>query len=248
MVASRPGLAHFRRIYFAASAAWIADAVGAGHVLGSGDACAFLDPPGDGNLWLHAVAGPPGSLLGLLGRLVRLGAAGGGTLTVEAPAGAEIQSGLDALGFEPAGAPDRYLVLEAPTGAQSAGRLESRDRRLFMTASLDGNAAARRTSSAGARMVCGTGNGSPGNGPRTRWAICGPRRPRSTTGGAGGVDSARFGPLAGKRVLKLDPGTRRSIPASCTGWRRRERRSSPSTSAQHRGVTGAAPGRWTRRL
>jgi N-acetylglutamate synthase-like GNAT family acetyltransferase len=107
MVASRPGQAFFHRIYFAASAAWVADAAGAGQVLGSGDACAFLDPPSGGTLWLHSLAGPAASSLRLLAGLIDAGAGGRGTVILEAPADAEIQGGLDALGFEPAGPHDR---------------------------------------------------------------------------------------------------------------------------------------------
>ena len=131
-VASRPGLAFFRRIYFAAGAASIADAVAAGLVLGAGDACAFLDPPGNGKLWLHFFAGPTASSLRLLAKLIDPGAGSCRTvstlipLIVEAPAEAEIQSGLDTLGFEPAGPGDRYLVLEAPTGAAGSPALAHR--------------------------------------------------------------------------------------------------------------------------
>jgi N-acetylglutamate synthase-like GNAT family acetyltransferase len=115
LLASRPGLAFFRRIYFAASPGAVAEAVAAGHVLGTGDACAFVDPPSTGKLWLHAVAGPAVSSLRLIDKLVRAGAGGRGTLLVEAPADAEMQSGLDELGFAPAGPRDRYLVLDKPT-------------------------------------------------------------------------------------------------------------------------------------
>jgi N-acetylglutamate synthase-like GNAT family acetyltransferase len=125
MVASRPGLAFFRRIYFAASAASVAEAVAAGHVLGTGDACSFLDPPGKGHLWLHSLVGPASSSLRLLAGLMHPGAGGRGTLIVEAPAEVEIQNGLDTLGFEPAGLHDRYLVLEAPTGAIGGPRRSS---------------------------------------------------------------------------------------------------------------------------
>ncbi len=114
MVASRPGQAFFHRIYFAASAAWVADAVGAGQVLGDGDACAFLDPPSDGTLWLHSFAGPAASSLRLLAGLIDARAGGRGTVIIEAPADAEIQGALDALGFEPAGPHDRYVVVENP--------------------------------------------------------------------------------------------------------------------------------------
>jgi hypothetical protein len=119
VLASRTGAAHFRRVYFAASAAWVAGSLRAGEVVGTGGACAFLDPPDGGGLWLHGLAGPVPSLLGLVDAIGGWGtAAGGVALTVEAPDDADMQGGLDALGFEPAAAHARYLILESRIGSR----------------------------------------------------------------------------------------------------------------------------------
>jgi N-acetylglutamate synthase-like GNAT family acetyltransferase len=117
VLASRTGLAYFGRVYFAAAAPWVADAVRAGLVLGADGACAFLDPPARGGLWLHAPAGPATSVVRLVAALAGACAPGRGALAVEAPDDGELQSGLDALGFAPAGQDDRYVVLEAMIGA-----------------------------------------------------------------------------------------------------------------------------------
>jgi N-acetylglutamate synthase-like GNAT family acetyltransferase len=116
VLASHTGLAHFRRVYFAAAAPWVADAVRAGLVLGADGACAFLDPPARSGLWLHAPAGPAASVVRLIATVAGAGAPGRGALAVEAPDDAELQSGLDALGFVPADQDDRYVVLEATIG------------------------------------------------------------------------------------------------------------------------------------
>lgn len=114
---SRSGVAHFRRIYFAPSPFWLAEAVAAKSARGHHDAAAFLDPVTGGDRWLHTLAGPAPSVAALLETILaprrdRLTTAS--VLTVDAPDDPSLQGLLDERGFAPAGPHDHYVLVQAP--------------------------------------------------------------------------------------------------------------------------------------
>jgi GNAT superfamily N-acetyltransferase len=110
---SIPGVALYRRIYFAAQDDWLTEACARHRVAAGGGAIALADGSGEGEGgWIHTLIGAPAATAALLAEIVRPGAAIERTLTVDAPDEPRVQQVLDGLGFDAAGAGDRYVLLE----------------------------------------------------------------------------------------------------------------------------------------
>ncbi len=116
LLASHAGRAHFKRIYFSPSSAWLAEVLTQGRYVEIGDACAIFDPWRDDEQWITAFSGSPSTLASWIE--LRAGQRSGrpAALVLEAADEPDLQSRLDRLGFTPAGTDDRYVVLEVPVG------------------------------------------------------------------------------------------------------------------------------------
>ena len=112
LLVSRPGLAHFHRIYFRASGEWLRARARNGLLVAARDGgWALLDPPGASGAWIAAFKQSTVQFAELADVGVQL--AGRQVVTFEAPADPLTQACLTGLGFEAPGPTDRYVVLEA---------------------------------------------------------------------------------------------------------------------------------------
>jgi len=113
LLVSREGVAHFRRIFFAADRAWLDERAREGRLLARDGAHVLLDPYSRAfGTWVVALAGPSAALGALLRDLSPPWSEHGG-LTVEATDHFEVQSVLDDLGLQPPEAREAYVVVES---------------------------------------------------------------------------------------------------------------------------------------
>ena len=114
LLASREGRAHFRRIYFSATASWLLQAQQQGRWHARDGAHVLLDPPdADCGTWVAALGGPAAALGALLREFSPPWREPRG-LTVESPAAPAMQRLLDDLGFRPPDPDGSYVVVERP--------------------------------------------------------------------------------------------------------------------------------------
>jgi ribosomal protein S18 acetylase RimI-like enzyme len=112
LLVSRPGAAHFRRIYFRAAADWLRARSRDGQLVElPGGGWALLDQPGAEGAWVAAFQSEASRVADLIDAAVPAGRPR--PVTVEAPADPSWQSQLSAIGFEAPGPADRYVILEA---------------------------------------------------------------------------------------------------------------------------------------
>lgn len=116
LLLSRPGLAHFRRIFRGRACEQLKELVRDQRLLSFGPVRALVDPPAEGTEWLGTLAGDPAALAEFLDACSLPRHAEERQWIVDAPDDAGLQSHLDRLGFAPPGPNDRYVVLESEIG------------------------------------------------------------------------------------------------------------------------------------
>jgi N-acetylglutamate synthase-like GNAT family acetyltransferase len=110
---SRPGLAHFRRIVLGRALDHLDELLPARRLLAGDGVAAIADEPGADAEWLGAVAGEGAAVADFVDGCCASQDEPPRPWILDAPADLELQAHLDRRGFDPAGAHDRYVVLES---------------------------------------------------------------------------------------------------------------------------------------